>query len=398
MQRQLPRAGTRRRVARRGRGRSRRRRGARRARSAAASARPAPDRSRPAGRRDAARPRRRSARCSANRRESSGQSGAVAGAFPCAVGAAHAATAGTLEARPASSSARSTAATRLPGSASRAFVASAARSSAVPWSTDVRMNGNPSVTLMPWPKLAAFSTGSPWSWYIATIASKRRAIPGTNTVSAGKRTGHVVAGGAQRGDRRRDDVDLLAAEVPALAGVRVQAADGDARRRRARTSRRARRRRCASVASTFCRVMAAGTSFSAQVGRDERDAQRRVRRAADEQHHDVRRVRALREEFGMPDERNAGVHQHALLDRRRDQRGERAGGARVAPRAAASRARCARWRARAVRASPGPWSAGARFRLRRRRTRRDATRDRSRRIEARGRSAPRAPSADHGRR
>ena len=32
-------------------------------------------------------------------------------------------------------------------------------------------NGSPSVTLTPWPKLAALSTGSPWSWYIATIAS-----------------------------------------------------------------------------------------------------------------------------------------------------------------------------------------------------------------------------------
>ena len=32
--------------------------------------------------------------------------------------------------------------------------------------------GRPSVTLTPWPKLAALSAGRPWSWYIATIASK----------------------------------------------------------------------------------------------------------------------------------------------------------------------------------------------------------------------------------
>ncbi len=46
-----------------------------------------------------------------------------------------------------------------------------AMSSAVPWSTEVRMNGSPSVMLTPWPKVAYFSTGSPWSWNIASTAS-----------------------------------------------------------------------------------------------------------------------------------------------------------------------------------------------------------------------------------
>ena len=54
--------------------------------------------------------------------------------------------------------------------------------------------------------------------------------PGHEHRVGGQRAGHVVARGAQRGDRRRDHVDLLAAEVPALAGVRVEPADGDARR------------------------------------------------------------------------------------------------------------------------------------------------------------------------
>src|SRR5579862_7818 len=66
-------------------------------------------------------------------------------------------------ARRASAIASSMAATRLPGSAVFASSASDARSSAVPWSTDVRMNGKPSVTLTPCPKLDAFSTGNPWS-------------------------------------------------------------------------------------------------------------------------------------------------------------------------------------------------------------------------------------------
>jgi hypothetical protein len=64
-------------------------------------------------------------------------------------------------ARDARSIASSTAANSEPGSAARASAPSAARSSAVPWSTEVRTIGRPSVTLTPWPKLACLSTGSP---------------------------------------------------------------------------------------------------------------------------------------------------------------------------------------------------------------------------------------------
>src|SRR6266540_2208921 len=60
--------------------------------------------------------------------------------------------------------------------------------------------------LTPCPKLTCLSTGSPWSWYIATC-------------------------GARRGDRRFDRLDLLAPEVAAFAGVRVQPAHGDPRSR-----------------------------------------------------------------------------------------------------------------------------------------------------------------------
>jgi hypothetical protein len=51
----------------------------------------------------------------------------------------------------------SMATSKLPGSA-RPLPAS---SSAVPWSTEVRMIGRPSVTLMPWPKLAYLSAVRP---------------------------------------------------------------------------------------------------------------------------------------------------------------------------------------------------------------------------------------------
>ena len=54
-------------------------------------------------------------------------------------------------------SASASAACRLPPSARPL----PARSSAVPWSTEVRISGSPSVTLMPCPKLACLSTGKP---------------------------------------------------------------------------------------------------------------------------------------------------------------------------------------------------------------------------------------------
>jgi len=59
----------------------------------------------------------------------------------------------------ANSTARRVAAMRLPASARPV----PARSSAVPWSTDVRMIGRPSVTFTAWPKPACLSTGRPWS-------------------------------------------------------------------------------------------------------------------------------------------------------------------------------------------------------------------------------------------
>ena len=57
----------------------------------------------------------------------------------------------------ANSTASRVAAMRLPASARPV----PARSSAVPWSTDVRMIGRPSVTFTAWPKPACLSTGRP---------------------------------------------------------------------------------------------------------------------------------------------------------------------------------------------------------------------------------------------
>ena len=46
-----------------------------------------------------------------------------------------------------------------------------ARDSAVPWSTEVRTNGNPKVTLTAVLKCNAFGGAKAWSWYMAKMAS-----------------------------------------------------------------------------------------------------------------------------------------------------------------------------------------------------------------------------------
>ena len=68
----------------------------------------------------------------------------------------------------------------------------------------------------------------PWSCSITIWASQSRRW---NMVSAPNGPDDVDAGASGLGDRRRDDLDLLAAEQAVLAGMRVEPADADARRR-----------------------------------------------------------------------------------------------------------------------------------------------------------------------
>jgi len=57
---------------------------------------------------------------------------------------------------------------------------------AVPWSTDVRTMGSPTVTFTPVSKASSFIGAWPWSWYMQTIASYRSwCTAWWNTVSAG---------------------------------------------------------------------------------------------------------------------------------------------------------------------------------------------------------------------
>ena len=168
------------------------------------------------------------------------------------------------------------AASRLPASARPV----PARSSAVPWSTEVRTIGSPSVTLTAWPKPACLSTGSPWSWYMASTASTPASCSRQEQRVGRQRADELRARAAQPREHRLDHLDLLAAEVAAFAGVRVEAAHQDARRRDRRTCAAGRRRGCAARDRSARGVMAARHLCERQVGRRERHAQRRRRPAS----------------------------------------------------------------------------------------------------------------------
>ncbi len=154
------------------------------------------------------------------------------------------------------------------------------------------MMGRPSVTLMPSSKLAYFSTGRPWSWYIASCASEPARTLRVNRVSAGSGPDQVHALGAQRVEHRRDHVDFLAAQVAAFAGMRIEAGDQDARLGDAELRSQVAHAGCAGWWSSSSRVIAAGTSFSGRwvVA----SATRRPPSPAGQHHHHVRRVRSAR--------------------------------------------------------------------------------------------------------
>ena len=98
-------------------------------------------------------------------------------------------------------------------------------SNPVPWSTDVRTNGRPSVTFTAWPNEASFTGISPGRDSRRPPRRTRPRAARTNTVRG--QGPHVDAFGAQRRDRRAEHVAVLVAEQPALARVRVQAAERD---------------------------------------------------------------------------------------------------------------------------------------------------------------------------
>ena len=92
--------------------------------------------------------------------------------------------------------------------------------------------GRPPCSVTPLSKPMSFIAIWPWSWYIVTTASKSPRRAATNTVSEGIGPARRrCPARARLRDRRRDDVDLLAPDRAAVAGVRIEAGDGDARLR-----------------------------------------------------------------------------------------------------------------------------------------------------------------------
>ena len=132
---------------------------------------------------------------------------------------------------------------------------------------------------------------------------------GTNTVSAGSGPVDVDARRARmrRSPARSISISSRPRWPPSPAcGLSPQTAmRGAAMPKLRRAARVARWRASRRTASQRDRGRHVGER---QVRRYERDAQRRIARAADQHHHDARRVRALGEELGVAGERNAGVH------------------------------------------------------------------------------------------
>ena len=143
-----------------------------------------------------------------------------------------------------------------------------AMSNAVPWSGEVRMNGRPKRDVDAAVEIDRLDRDQ----RLVVIHAQRRVVAaprrGVEHRVGGERPARVDAGGAQRGDRRRDDVDVLAAERAGLAGMRVEPGDRDDRRgdRRNRgaaprrsPARHGRSPRCDSV-SIACAQRAGGSS------------------------------------------------------------------------------------------------------------------------------------------
>ena len=121
------------------------------------------------------------------------------------------------------------------------------------------------------------------------------------------------AGGAQALDRRGDDARLLLAEVTAFAGVRIQPADRDPRVAHGEPPRELTGEDRAHLVQRVDGERAAHRG-ERQMGGCERHAQL----ACGQHHHGACAVGALREVLGMAAERDAGVVDHALVHRRRD--------------------------------------------------------------------------------
>ena len=138
------------------------------------------------------------------------------------------------------SAARRSEAARLAGSA----LPVPAMSNAVPWSGEVRTKASPSVTLTPSVEGQRLDRDQ----RLVVIHAQHRVVGRPR-----RRMEHGVGGqgparrdalGLQRRDRRAHDALVLVADGAAFAGMRVDAGDGQARVRHARSGASASRQRC----------------------------------------------------------------------------------------------------------------------------------------------------------
>ena len=166
-----------------------------------------------------------------------------------------------------------------------------ARSSAVPWSTEVRTIGRPSVTLTPRAEARVLEHRQALvvvhgEHAVGALAGAR----GLNSVSAGSGPLGVDAGGARFGERRRDRRRSPRGRGGRIRRVRIEARDEDARARDAEALLQVGVEDAERLPSRPSRVIASGTSRKRKMRRRERDAQA----AADQHHHDVRRAACAR--------------------------------------------------------------------------------------------------------
>ena len=227
----------------------------------------------------------------------------------------------------------------------------------------------PSVTLTP-SSTPRYLTGiRPWSCVIATTTSNSPGWPSAwrarmNTVSGANGPRASMPSAARRRDGRRDDPDLLVAEQAALAGVRVQAGDGDPRHARdeaaCRRVRDAQRLEHGLVGDGVDRRGARTCGSSpARCG-----ARRWPASCAPAARHAAFGSQRL-QHLGVPGERDAGRGKGLLVDGRGDERGRLArrvsATARSMQRAAAAPARASTRPSGASSrssASPCTWSTG----------------------------------------
>ncbi len=122
---------------------------------------------------------------------------------------------------------------------------------------------------------------------------------------------------AQPVQHRGNDLDLFAPEVAALARVRIQAGDENARRRHAETLHER------AVQNAQGGLQAVARDGARDLGqREVRRGQGHAQTAADEHHDHARRGGQPGEILGMPGKRNAGIVDRALVHRRGHHRGE----------------------------------------------------------------------------